>query len=160
MPEDGSPKDPRFTAAIDLIRRSGSKEFQIRYDDEQDPIVWVAVGKWGDAFESAGAMNPLRAVLRLLELAMDGGTCAYCTRPTAVTDDWRSPTLMDETFCWWVYDPETEKFRRGCEGDHDEKQIKAQIVGRNDPCPCGSGKKFKKCHGQGGNRRYGTDDPQ
>jgi preprotein translocase subunit SecA len=23
-------------------------------------------------------------------------------------------------------------------------------VGRNDPCPCGSGKKFKKCHGQGG----------
>lgn len=22
-------------------------------------------------------------------------------------------------------------------------------VGRNDPCPCGSGKKFKSCHGQG-----------
>jgi preprotein translocase subunit SecA len=20
-------------------------------------------------------------------------------------------------------------------------------VGRNDPCPCGSGKKYKKCHG-------------
>jgi preprotein translocase subunit SecA len=20
-------------------------------------------------------------------------------------------------------------------------------IGRNDPCPCGSGKKFKKCHG-------------
>lgn len=24
-----------------------------------------------------------------------------------------------------------------------------QKVGRNDPCPCGSGKKYKKCHGQG-----------
>jgi preprotein translocase subunit SecA len=24
-----------------------------------------------------------------------------------------------------------------------------QKVGRNDPCPCGSGKKFKNCHGQG-----------
>jgi preprotein translocase subunit SecA len=23
-----------------------------------------------------------------------------------------------------------------------------QKVGRNDPCPCGSGKKFKKCHGK------------
>jgi len=23
----------------------------------------------------------------------------------------------------------------------------AEKVGRNDPCPCGSGKKFKKCHG-------------
>ena len=22
-------------------------------------------------------------------------------------------------------------------------------IGRNDPCPCGSGKKFKKCHGKG-----------
>jgi hypothetical protein len=24
-----------------------------------------------------------------------------------------------------------------------------QTAGRNDPCPCGSGKKFKKCHGAG-----------
>ena len=22
------------------------------------------------------------------------------------------------------------------------------MVGRNDPCPCGSGKKYKKCHGK------------
>ncbi|MCI0435272.1 MAG: SEC-C domain-containing protein [Gemmatimonadetes bacterium] len=22
-------------------------------------------------------------------------------------------------------------------------------MGRNDPCPCGSGKKYKKCHGLG-----------
>jgi uncharacterized protein YecA (UPF0149 family) len=22
-----------------------------------------------------------------------------------------------------------------------------QTAGRNDPCPCGSGKKYKKCHG-------------
>ena len=21
-------------------------------------------------------------------------------------------------------------------------------IGRNDPCPCGSGKKFKQCHGK------------
>jgi tetratricopeptide (TPR) repeat protein len=26
----------------------------------------------------------------------------------------------------------------------------APKVGRNDPCPCGSGKKYKKCHGAGG----------
>jgi preprotein translocase subunit SecA len=24
----------------------------------------------------------------------------------------------------------------------------APKVGRNDPCPCGSGKKFKQCHGK------------
>ncbi|QXE00944.1 preprotein translocase subunit SecA [Terribacillus sp. DMT04] len=26
--------------------------------------------------------------------------------------------------------------------------VKADTVGRNDPCPCGSGKKYKNCHGQ------------
>lgn len=25
-------------------------------------------------------------------------------------------------------------------------QMKARKVGRNDPCPCNSGKKFKHCH--------------
>jgi len=24
----------------------------------------------------------------------------------------------------------------------------SQRIGRNDPCPCGSGKKYKHCHGQ------------
>jgi preprotein translocase subunit SecA len=23
-----------------------------------------------------------------------------------------------------------------------------QKIGRNDPCPCGSGKKYKRCHGR------------
>ena len=46
---------------------------------------------------------------------------------------------------------------RGQEGDGSgsgERQVPRQAisrqgprVGRNDPCPCGSGKKFKKCHG-------------
>jgi preprotein translocase subunit SecA len=32
----------------------------------------------------------------------------------------------------------------------DESTFVAQIpaVGRNEPCPCGSGKKFKFCHGK------------
>jgi preprotein translocase subunit SecA len=25
--------------------------------------------------------------------------------------------------------------------------VRDDKVGRNDPCPCGSGKKYKKCHG-------------
>ena len=27
--------------------------------------------------------------------------------------------------------------------------IAPKAPGRNDPCPCGSGKKFKNCHGKG-----------
>ena len=37
----------------------------------------------------------------------------------------------------------------GGDGSSSEKQpvVKGPKVGRNDPCPCGSGKKYKKCHG-------------
>jgi preprotein translocase subunit SecA len=27
------------------------------------------------------------------------------------------------------------------------QQASSDKVGRNDPCPCGSGKKYKRCHG-------------
>ena len=26
--------------------------------------------------------------------------------------------------------------------------VKGEKIGRNDPCPCGSGKKYKNCHGK------------
>ena len=28
-----------------------------------------------------------------------------------------------------------------------QQRVVYEKVGRNDPCPCGSGKKYKKCHG-------------
>jgi preprotein translocase subunit SecA len=28
-----------------------------------------------------------------------------------------------------------------------KQRVVVEKVGRNDPCPCGSGKKYKKCHG-------------
>jgi preprotein translocase subunit SecA len=36
-------------------------------------------------------------------------------------------------------------------GDDVVKTVRREEpkVGRNDPCPCGSGKKYKKCHGAG-----------
>lgn len=32
-------------------------------------------------------------------------------------------------------------------GHHGPVRNPLKDVGRNDPCPCGSGQKFKKCHG-------------
>jgi preprotein translocase subunit SecA len=35
------------------------------------------------------------------------------------------------------------------ETDAGREPVKAgRRIGRNDPCPCGSGKKYKKCHGR------------
>lgn len=31
---------------------------------------------------------------------------------------------------------------------NSENPYANQYVGRNDPCPCGSGKKYKQCHGR------------
>jgi preprotein translocase subunit SecA len=45
---------------------------------------------------------------------------------------------------------ELEQARMAGAGDQTPvQQVKREgsKVGRNDPCPCGSGKKFKKCHG-------------
>ena len=33
-------------------------------------------------------------------------------------------------------------------GGIDTTAFEGMRVGRNDPCPCGSGKKYKQCHGK------------
>ena len=38
-------------------------------------------------------------------------------------------------------------YNRGDGGDSRQPVHKGKKVGRNDPCPCGSGKKYKKCCG-------------
>jgi preprotein translocase subunit SecA len=48
-------------------------------------------------------------------------------------------------------DRELEQLTFGGDGSDGPKQVMAGAkVGRNDPCPCGSGKKYKKCHGTSG----------
>ncbi|HUY13624.1 MAG TPA: preprotein translocase subunit SecA [Terriglobia bacterium] len=37
----------------------------------------------------------------------------------------------------------------GAAMEKPQQVIRKEKIGRNDPCPCGSGKKYKKCHGAG-----------
>lgn len=49
---------------------------------------------------------------------------------------------------------EVAKNTQAVSGEQDEKKksrkpfVKTEDIGRNEPCPCGSGKKYKHCHGQ------------
>ncbi|PID89364.1 MAG: hypothetical protein CSB01_02390 [Bacteroidia bacterium] len=50
---------------------------------------------------------------------------------------------------------QTQAQKDGAEGEGEEKKEKkmqpvrvGEKIGRNEPCPCGSGKKFKSCHGK------------
>ena len=45
-----------------------------------------------------------------------------------------------------IFDEETRK-RLTLEQKRSRTIVKGEKIGRNDPCPCGSGKKYKKCCG-------------
>lgn len=125
----GAADNPVFTAAVDLLRRTGQRSFQIRYSDDETPLVWMAVGEWvldehgrptdgagKTVYDAAAAVDPVRAVLRLCEQTVDGGHCIHCRRPTGFEPDSIDTMPANDLFCWYQYDPELRTFRRGCEG--------------------------------------------
>jgi hypothetical protein len=153
----GSIDDPRFHAVLDLCRRMGARQVHIRYQDDQQPVMWLVGVEvpqqdgWG--WDCAGAMTPLLAAMRLAEQVTDGGRCAHCGRATGLWMEWEQKPPFDLMMCWYIYDPELQKFRRSCEGETSGRLVgrdpkTGKIVRRNDPCPCGSGEKWKRCHGR------------
>lgn len=54
---------------------------------------------------------------------------------------------------WLFVDGDSHTHEEGQGHHHHHHPVQQTVVreapkvGRNDPCPCGSGKKFKKCHG-------------
>lgn len=114
--------EDKLNAAIEFIRRTGAKQIQIRYSDDEDPTVWFVVALYGkkgpgafNAIEVDASMTPLRAALRLCERIADGGQCAHCKRPCGLEPDRLDRMPFDELICWYQYDPELKVFRRGCE---------------------------------------------
>ena len=107
--------DPRFIAAIDLLRRTGARRIQIRYSDDEQPVVWFLVASYGGGrWDTAAGPNPLIAALRLCESLIDGGQCKHCNRPSGFDEDFDTMPLND-VVCWYQFDPELATFRRGCE---------------------------------------------
>ena|SRR5436190_7260900 len=120
-------EDPRYVAAIDLVRRNGAREIQLRYDDEQNPIVWVAVAGFSiikgkpsgrgkvNAHQAGGALSPLEAIFALCRACLDRhGLCVHCGRNTMFDESFESQPL-EKFYCWYQWDPEMKTFRRGCE---------------------------------------------
>jgi hypothetical protein len=130
-PDDDS-DDPRWVPAVDLVRRTGAREFQIRYCEEEEPVVWLAlamhltrdgrpVAEDGKETWSVGSgFTPSAALFALCDSLLDGGTCQHCGRPTGFIPD--NERQVDEELgapfvCWYRWDPELRTFRRKCEGE-------------------------------------------
>jgi uncharacterized protein YecA (UPF0149 family) len=58
--------------------------------------------------------------------------------------DMNSPRAMKK----WIKEHEEQLKEENAPGVKVETVIKNDEPGRNDPCPCGSGKKYKKCCGK------------
>jgi hypothetical protein len=129
-------EDPRLPAAFDVLRRTGAREVSVRFSDDEQPVVWLAVAGWyvgADGvpvatarqarrpslhYEAAAALDPLRAVFRLCDQVVDGGMCAHCHRPAGFNEN---PGVLpfDEDVCWWTWDPEVKAFVQGCQLGQD-----------------------------------------
>lgn len=114
--------DPRFGPAVEMIGRTGATNFQLRYSDDESPVVWMAVATYGDRFECAAAPAPLVAIFRLCDQLIDGVKCTHCGRIAAffeelVPRDTPVDAVADAMFCAYRFDPELATFRRDCEGD-------------------------------------------
>jgi SEC-C motif-containing protein len=77
------------------------------------------------------------------EASDDQGTIVFHARYAAegkIHDHYERSTFKKEGGAWKFFDAEGLQ-----PGPYVRQEPK---IGRNDPCHCGSGKKFKKCHGQ------------
>lgn len=104
---------------------------------EASPSDWYAYGEPEDFDELLGAIELIAEVIPERERAL------------LSPEQWRKRVLQAEADLpqalarlrafWDIVNNPAPTLRR--EGPK---------VGRNDPCPCGSGRKFKQCHGGGG----------
>lgn len=58
--------------------------------------------------------------------------------------------VTGEISCEYFHAETAERLKAKMDARRSEQRgftlVRRAKVGRNDPCPCGSGKKFKKCH--------------
>ena len=89
-----------------------------------------------------------------------GGVSVSPSRPSAEPVAAVAPAMPERRQDYSRYTAHKEEYpgqdaqrqaARAPQGErHVTQPIKAEPkVGRNDPCPCGSGKKYKNCHGRG-----------
>lgn len=117
MTSQKAEEDPRITALFDMIGRTGANFFQLRWHDDQEPVVWLALAGFKRdgrvVFDVGAGMAPLQAVYRLSESLIDGGLCTHCGRPSGVSLD-PAEVILDEVICWYRYSDASHEFVRDC----------------------------------------------
>jgi len=107
------------------------------------------------------AMDDLRSGIYLQAYSQRDPVTAYKIEGSVMFDEMSAAIRHDTaSSLMTLYKPEAEPQRKqvavitnathggASDGSIRKKPVRnAEKVGRNDPCPCGSGKKYKKCCG-------------
>ena len=98
-------------------------------------------------------MRPLLSLVLAFFLALPAAAHSYKTGNVMIGHVWAAPTAGNATEVYVSLlnrapqaDQLVSVLAPTAQADSDDGSEYPK-VGRNDPCPCGSGRKFKKCHG-------------
>lgn len=125
--------------------------YQPLYDVDDDDILWEI---WMDGFDAAMALRlsdwekllqsrkesrAQEAAFGMLDLLkLSDPQAAESSDPLTERDRQDAPNLIPQFAC---------ELYRAHRLSAPQAPLRVASVGRNDPCPCGSGLKYKKCHG-------------
>ena len=138
------------------IYKQKESEFGAEHFREIERVVLLRVvdSKWMDHID---AMDQLRQGINLRAYGQQDPVRAYQVEGFDMFDE-MTRSIWEDTVGFLFHVARTENIQRqrvatpvmtNAGGQAEKKPVvnKEKKVGRNDPCPCGSGKKYKKCHG-------------
>lgn len=152
---------------IDMLTKHAMKKYEAKEEEftperfrevERVVLLQVVDDKWMDHID---AMDQLKQGIGLRSMAQEDPARAYAVEGfdmfEAMNEAIKEDTLR---ILFHVEDPskvkrreEKKNIKEGFEGDNAGEKKKPYVrrtkkIGRNDPCPCGSGKKYKNCCGK------------
>jgi uncharacterized protein YecA (UPF0149 family) len=136
-----------FNADIAIIFAESGKRSeaiaQLESNLEQFPESWLTASKSGEAFEVLGDLVAAEASYRrAMTLAEDEAEeDAACTQLVGLLEDMGRVEEVEALLSPAIH------ARAPVDTEPRVDAAPVATAGRNDPCPCGSGKKYKKCHG-------------
>ncbi len=138
------------------MRKYDEKEAEIGSDKfreiERIVLLQVVDSKWMDHID---AMDQLRQGIGLRAVGQMDPVIAYQNEGYDMFEEMNF-SIKEDTVKMLYHIESQEKMERRRVAEPSEIRsegsnqtvVKGKKVGRNDPCPCGSGKKYKKCCGQ------------
>ncbi len=117
-----------------------------------DPRDWLALGERAGGEDAAHALAEALDALEHPDLPDDAVAevaLRVAERANAIDDPVVASDALSEALRARPSDELRRRFVRALRAaDGEDDAAEPYRAGRNDPCPCGSGRKFKRCHGE------------